>query len=141
VSGAVNAWRGERRLALPGAKPIVIGVTLDHIARVMSATKSDTLEAMNAALATRAPAVLTAALAAVIGAEKAAAVMGKANGAAGLTAIYVALAGALSGLTPEEEDAAKKAAADRENDAQQAAMRLLLGAIGRTSTGSPSATG
>lgn len=140
MSGAVNPWRGERELRLPGGEPVILSVTLDHIARVMSVTGVETLDAMNAALAARKPAVIEAALAQVLGDVAASEVMSRVNGVAGLTAVYSALVGALSGLTPEEEDDAKKTAADREKVAQAVMMRLLADAVGQSS-GSPSETG
>lgn len=140
MTGAVNPWRGERELRLTGREPVILSVTLDHIARVMSVTDVETLDAMNTVLAARKPAVLEAVLAQVMGDTAARDVMSGVNGVAGLTAVYSALVGALSGLTPEEEDDAKKASADRDRVAQAVMMRLLADAVGQ-SRGSPSETG
>lgn len=135
-----NPWRGERALALPGSEPILLAASLDTIARMMSALKVDTLDGLNDRLAGRLPADLETCLAVLVGDETARETMAAVNGATGLTAVYVAIAGAVSGLTPEEEDEAKKAEADRDRTLQAAAVRAILEAVGR-SNASPSGNG
>ncbi len=127
-----NPWRGERVLTLPAVEPIVVAASLDHIARVMEATGTDTLEAMNTALHARKPEVLQAALAVMLGNVEASNVMQAVNGVAGLTSVYAAIIGALSGLTPEEEDEAKKQEAGRERQARLL-LAQMLGAVGHSS--------
>lgn len=135
-----NPWRGERTLALPGNQPVLVKASLDSIARMMAVLKTDTLEGLNDRLAGRLPADLEACLAVLAGDETARETMVAVNGATGLTAVYVAIAGAISGLTPEEEDEAKKAEADRDRTLQAAAVRAILEAVGR-SNASPSGNG
>ncbi|EKF17065.1 hypothetical protein [Nitratireductor pacificus] len=135
-----NVWRGERRLALPDARPVILRVSLDHIARLMAATKTETLEGLQDALLARKPETLLAALAIVVGEDQANVLWPKVNGAAGLTAVFAAVSGAVSGLTPAEEDEAKKAQAEREMEMQAMALGLLARAFGQSS-GSPLVNG
>lgn len=137
---AHNPWRGERMLLLPGHEPIVVAASLDGIARLMSATGAETLEALQDALAARRPKLLQDALGVLIGQAEADEVFAHVNGAAGLTAVYAAVSGAVSGLTPEEEEEAKKAQADRERQLEAAALAVLANAVGR-SNASPSGNG
>ncbi|MFC6490902.1 hypothetical protein [Nitratireductor sp. GCM10026969] len=137
---AANPWRGERVLRLPGRKPVRIAASLDDIARLMTSTKTETLEGLQDALAARSPETLRRALSLLVGEDRAEYLWPKVNGAAGLTAVYVALAGAVSGLTPEEEEEAKKLEAERERQMQAMALGLLTQALGRSSD-SPSETG
>ncbi|MDV6226288.1 hypothetical protein R2G56_08320 [Nitratireductor aquimarinus] len=130
---AQNAWRGERELALPGAAPVNLAASLDHIARLMAETKSETLEGLQDVLQARKPETLRAALAILIGEDEAATLWPHVNGAVGLTRVYAAISGAVSGLTPEEEDEAKKAQAESERDLQAMALGLLARAIGQSS--------
>lgn len=127
-----NPWRGERALALPGRPPMLVAATLDDIARMMSVLKTETLEGLNDRLSGRLPSDLEACLGVLLGPEDAARTMAAVNGASGLTAVYAAIAGAVSGLTPEEEDEAKKAEADRDRTLQAAAVRAVLEAVGRS---------
>ncbi len=137
---AENAWRGERSLTLPDAEPVIVQASLDHIARLMAETKTDTLDGLQEALLARRPDTLRAALAILLGAGNADALWPKVNGASGLTAVYVAISGAVSGLTPAEEDDAKKAQAESERELQAMALGLLARAIGQSSV-SPSGNG
>lgn len=137
---APNPWRGERVLTLPRGKDIKLSATLDDIARLMSATNTQTLEALQDALAARRPETLKSALEILLGEEDAAAIWPRVNGASGLTSAYAAISGAISGVTPEEEEAAKKAEAEREGEMRAAALGLLGHALGRSNV-SPSNAG
>lgn len=130
---AANPWRGERVLRLPGIEPVTLSASLDDIARLMSATGTETLDALQDKLFGRNPETLESALAVLLDAAQAKALMERVNGAAGLTTVCVAISGAVSGLTPEEEEEAKKAEADRERQMQALALRLLTGAVGQSS--------
>lgn len=130
---APNAWRGERELALPGAATVVVAASLDHIARLMAETKSETLEGLQEALRARKPETLRNALSILIGEEQAASLWPHVNGATGLTRVYASISGAVSGLTPAEEDEAKKAQAESEREMQAMALGLLARAIGQSS--------
>lgn len=137
---AANPWRGERVLKLPGARPVKVEASLDQIARLMSETGTETLEALQDALFARKPETLRAALVILVGEDKAATIWPRVNGMSGLNAVFAAISGAVSGLTPEEEDEAKKAEADRERQREALAMGLLANAVGRSSV-SPSDSG
>lgn len=121
---AVNSWAGERRLVLSG-KTFVLAASMDTIARLFDALGADTLAELGERLHGRKPKVIEAALAVFLGEAEAARALALAGGMAGLTAVYEALAGAISGLTPEEEDAAKKADAARAEAMRAAALTAL----------------
>ncbi|WP_274426747.1 hypothetical protein [Chelativorans sp. YIM 93263] len=137
---APNPWRGERLLKLPRGKDIKLSASLDDIARLMAATKTETLEGLQDVLFARNPETLKGALDILIGEEKTGAVWPRVNGASGLTAVYIAVSGVVSGLTPAEEEEAKKAEAARERSMQALALNLLVNASGRSSA-SPSESG
>ncbi|WP_265518969.1 hypothetical protein [Nitratireductor luteus] len=127
-------------MKLPGGKPVKVEATLDQIARLMSETGTETLEALQDALFARKPETLKAALLILKGEDQVKAIWPRVNGMSGLTAVFAAVSGAVSGLTPEEEDEAKKAEADRERGREALALGLLASAIGRSSV-SPSDSG
>lgn len=134
----VNAWAGERLLSLSG-EIFVLKATMDIIARLMAALEAETLESLGEKLSARRPVTLSAALSVFLGPDEAVRAMALAAGMAGLTDIYAALAGAISGMTPDEEAEAKKADAARADALRGAAMSLLARRL--NSGESPSPTG
>lgn len=134
-----NPWAGERALAgIPGHEETVLRADIGTVARVMAALGTDTLDGMADKLRARNPDTLQKALVEFSGVD-APSVMAALPGAQGLTILFGAIFGALSGLTPEEEEAEKKAQAAVEQDARLMAMRMFAAAL--NSANGPSATG
>lgn len=139
-SAAINPWRGERHLTL-GDAAFTLTATPDTIARLFEALKVDRLDALITRMDGRNPSDLRAALAVFIGGDEADAAMTAAPGLAGYATIYAAIGGAISGMTPDEEAALKKAEAARADAMRQAAVLALAKAAKANSDASPSLNG
>lgn len=130
---AINPWRGERVLVLSGMT-FTLAATMDTVARLFTAFGATTLADLGERIMARSPAEVQKGLAVFLGDAGAADAMRLAEGFDGLTRIAAALVGAVSGLTPDEEDAAKKAEAVRAQDAKRAALDLIAAAMARRSS-------
>lgn len=110
-----NPWRGERKITI-GERSLIVGFSMDQIARLAGALEVDSIYGLQEKLNNRMPEDIK--LAVTMGAadydEKtgtsalASEFIPHVNGAAGLHACYEAVVGALSGDTEEEELAKKK---------------------------------
>lgn len=132
MKGGRNPWRGERVLTC-GEQEFRIAATMDTVARAFEAAGTDTFDAFEAAMAARNPATVRRVLDAIVP-EDAEAIMQAAPGLHGLSAIYEAVCGALSGLTPEEEEAAKKAQAEAAERAETRATAVMMTLLKKMAT-------